>query len=419
MFWKELTTGIYPWDIHDEGIETILDNLQNEAGCNAAYMLSIMHHEKRPLWDNYYPHNPVRKYYQAEDSRAYFKPDPAAYKNSRIKPRTSDRDFLKGTDWLELFSKALRKRGMKPGAELSHTLLDKERAVGEFADCVQRDIYGQPLPRIGMFSGQILCWNNPDAVAFLSALGADLARYDLEMIQTCIWPFEAGDRAGHNLLGAFKGGCFCDHCGKAASELGFDWDHIKAKARYWADALTHRDLAGNEQRLLLERSMPSDTAILLECPELYQWLRMRCQSFANALGECKKAIHAVNPKIDFRFNTCMRPAELFSQDYGLIAPNVDSFRTMDYSEQTGDEAKVMEKGKWVLQIRRQVGDDVPIIGAIAPRFKATPDLIRKGIKQVALAGADGLSFGFYDGATMERLRAIRQGMQEAEVSLRD
>ena len=58
MLWKELTTGIYPWDIHDEGIENILDNLQKYAGNNAAYMLALMHHEKRPLHANYYPHNP-------------------------------------------------------------------------------------------------------------------------------------------------------------------------------------------------------------------------------------------------------------------------------------------------------------------------------------------------------------------------
>ena len=48
MYWSELTTGIYPWDMHDEGIESILDNLQEYAGNNAAYMLAIMHHEKRP-----------------------------------------------------------------------------------------------------------------------------------------------------------------------------------------------------------------------------------------------------------------------------------------------------------------------------------------------------------------------------------
>jgi hypothetical protein len=169
MFWKELTTGIYPWDIHDEGIENILDNLQEYAGNNAAYMLALMHHEKRPLHANYYPHNPVRKRYLAEDSRVYFTIHPEMYKDSRIKPLPSERDFLKGTDWLDIFIKALRKRGMKTGAEISHTPLDSERGRREFGDCIQRDIYGNP-PSYDRFTWQQLCWNSPDAREYVYSL---------------------------------------------------------------------------------------------------------------------------------------------------------------------------------------------------------------------------------------------------------
>ena len=35
-----------------------------------------------------------------------------------------------------------------------------------------------------------------------------------------------------------------------------------------------------------------------------------------------------------------------------------------------------------------------------------------------MSGVDGLSFGFYDGVAIERLRAIKEGMAEAEVQLR-
>ena len=62
---------------------------------------------------------------------------------------------------------------------------------------------------------------------------------------------------------------------------------------------------------------------------------------------------------------------------------------------------------------------MPIIGAISPRGKATPYLIKKAIKNIALSGADGLAFGFYDCASMERLSAIKQGLEEAEIKVRD
>jgi hypothetical protein len=46
-------------------------------------------------------------------------------------------------------------------------------------------------------------------------------------------------------------------------------------------------------------------------------------------------------------------------------------------------------------------------------------LIREGVRIVALGGADGLSYGFYDGATMKRLDAIRESMEEFEIHLRN
>ncbi|MCL5019334.1 MAG: hypothetical protein M1426_02500 [Patescibacteria group bacterium] len=39
----------------------------------------------KPLTDYFYPHNPVRKTYYPEDSRAYWNPNPKFY--NRIKPR--------------------------------------------------------------------------------------------------------------------------------------------------------------------------------------------------------------------------------------------------------------------------------------------------------------------------------------------
>lgn len=418
MYWKELTTGIYPWDIHDEGIENILDNLQNYAGNNAAYMLALMHYEKRPLHDNYYHHNPVRKQYLAEDSRTYFTIHPEMYKDSRIKPLSTEMDFLKGIDWLEIFIKALRLRGMKTGAEISHTPLDSERGAGEFRDCIQKDIYGNP-PYYGRFTNQQLCWNSPDARNYVCALAADLAKhYDLDMIQTCSFLYNPGRLDLHPFLGVALGGCFCDNCKREAEAQGIDFESIKKTARYLADLLTADDLKSIEARLLLKRGNSTSAMFLLEYSELYTWLQFRCKTVTNYMKQLSESIHAVNRKIDFRFNTCWQEAELIGQNLCDISKYTDSIRMMDYSEQTGDDGLVSKKDHWLANVRRQIGDDIPIIAGIAPRAKATPELIKKGIKIVALGGADGLSYGFYDGATFEHLSAIREGMSDCEIKLR-
>lgn len=86
MIFKEITASLYPWDLHDEGVDVILDNLQNYSGVNAVYLVGLMHYEKRPLTDYYYPHNPVRKVFFPEDSRIYWQLHPEFYRDSRINP---------------------------------------------------------------------------------------------------------------------------------------------------------------------------------------------------------------------------------------------------------------------------------------------------------------------------------------------
>lgn len=441
MRWSELTTGIYPWDIHDEGIEAILDNLIAYAGNNAAYMLALMHHEKRPLHANYYPHNPVRKRYLAEDSRCYFTIHDECYQHSRIKPLPSERDFLKGTDWLQVFIDGLRRRGMRTGAEISHTPLDSFRGIGEFSDCIQRDVYGRP-PEYGRFTNQQLCWNSADAREYVCSLARDLAlHYDLDMIQTCSLLYNPGRLDLHPFLGVVLGGCFCGNCKREAQKQGLDFEAMKRAARRWADILssektdspglafdkdlsyvsassTEDILEMIEERLLLKQGNSTSTMFMLEEPELYAWLKFRCDTVTSYMKELSQAIHGANPRIDFRFNTCWQEQELIGQNLKAIAPYVDSIRMMDYSEQYGDAELVSKKGFWLANVRRQVGQDKTIIGGIAPRAKATPELIKQGIRILCKGGVDGLSYGFYDGACFANLSAIREAMAENEVTLR-
>src|SRR6185437_3082512 len=109
MALSEIAASLYAWDLADETVERCLDNLEGLAHVNSAYLVGLMHKEKRPLHARFYPHNPVRKYYSPEDSRAYWTPDPARYRG-RIKPLTSSRDFLAGTDWLDHLTGAARAR---------------------------------------------------------------------------------------------------------------------------------------------------------------------------------------------------------------------------------------------------------------------------------------------------------------------
>lgn len=415
MIFREISASLYPWDLADEGVDRILDNLEQMTGCNSVYLIALMHHEKRPLTDFFYPHNPVRKTYYPEDSRAYWHPDLSYYKETPIKPRPSERDFLKQTDWLSLLIETARKRGMKTGVELSHTLIDGERARDQFPHCMQQDISGNRI-------GKLICFNNPDAREYAVSLFVELvSRYDVDYIQTCLIPYASGQAprgAAHDaarLIGTVLGGCFCDHCARAAEEAGLDWERIKLDLKPLADSASSPTLEQAHELSLLIASNTSPTAILLENPSLFQWLVFRRDSLTRFFKEVHDRIHAIRPGIDLRLNAYITAnQELSGLDLRALKPHLDSIRSSDYSEQSGDPARLEHKRRWLLSVRRAVGDEMYFLSAIGVRPKATPELVRQGVVVSAQCGVDGITIGHYDGATFSHLRAIKEGRELAD-----
>lgn len=381
----EVSASLYAWDLHDEGIETILDNVQQMAAVNSVYLISPMHPEKRPLTSDAFPHNPVRKTWMAEDSRIYWHPEMKRY--GRIQPRLSDHDWLNQTDWVKLLVEAARKRGMKTGVELSHTTIDKERAEGELADCMQRDIRGQICQQQESRTSpqrylHPVCPNSPDGRQYIIALFSDLAaNYDLDYLQWCTIPFDQG--------GPDKGGCFCGSCIKTAAAENFDL----AKAR----------------EVLLK-----DPAAK---PEADRWQKFRCDSLARFYKDIAAAVHQIKPKMDLRFNLYFRNEAAWGVDLKHIRPHLNSLRVMEYTEQQGNPAAMPQKRQWLTHVRDAIGPDFPLLSAIAVRPKATPELIRQGVQIAVDCGVAGITLGHYDGAEFPMLRAIRDGLADAKVPL--
>ncbi len=437
---SEIAASLYAWDLLDEGIEPPLETLRATTGANSTYLVALMHWEKRPLTDFYYPHNPKRKTYFPEDSRVYWQPHLELYRDTKIKPRTSDRPELKGTDWLERLVTVARKGGWKTGAEISHTVLDLERARGEFQSVVQRDIYGNPL-------AQLICVNNPDARQYLIALFTDLVKnYDLDFVQTCLVPFAAGrlrvsvglgeeqhapntfgfetwgdagsPTPAEKVMATSLGGCFCPSCESAAKADGLDLRAVRRAMLPLADMFDHPGPEQGHRLALLRASNTSPVAVLLEHPEIFDWMKFRCASLTRLFADVHAAIHQINPKIDLRLNAFIsRDCELSGIDFAALKPYLGSIRSSDYSEQSGSAAQLEHKRRFLLSIRSAVGDEMKFLSAIGIRPKATPELIRQGVVISSQCGADGLSLGHYDGAPLKNLEAIRQGLADADVTV--
>ncbi|UCF85247.1 MAG: family 10 glycosylhydrolase [Desulfobacteraceae bacterium] len=375
----EVETQLRPWTIYDEGMSTILDNVQSMAGVNSIYLIVVMHQEHRPFHAPEFPHNPVRDSFKAEDSRVSFFPDMKRY--GRIKPLLSDYDWIRDTDWLALVVDSCRARGLRVGAEVSHFPIPKQ-LVRANPDWQQKKINGEPWSAIRF------CPNHPDTREYVIALFGDIvANYDVDYIQTCQYLFNDKD--------IDEGGtCFCRHCIDEAKETGFD----------------------------LEAAIPILKKNKNAQPERDKWLAFRRNSTTKLYREISGKIKQENPKCHLRLNDVFvwsgRDALSFGLDLKAVAPYLGSIVNQDHQEQKGKSNETFDlRKRWLETNRNSIGPDKPLICSIAPRMDAFPGLVKAGIK-VALehpAKVNGLAMKHYDGASFSLMRAFRQGMIEAGV----
>ena len=417
MIFREVSARLFPWDYVDEGADSILYSLERDCLVTSIYPVILMHDEKRPLSEFYYPHNPRRKIYWTEDSRAYWHFDPTFYRESRIKPLLSDNAELKDTDWVQFTVEVCRRRGLKVGVELSHTWVDKARLRAEFPDCLQRNIDGKPFPTT-------LCVNSPDTRAYARALYTELAtRYDLDFIQTCFLGFAGAPSYREKLSEVQRlvrlplGACFCDNCREAAEAQGLNWNAIVDRLRWIVDGHDrYHAKQAFELNLLLNSTMTA-SQLFIEVPEFYAWLKFRCDSYTRFWKEIHAAAHAARPNIDVRFNDCWIYPELLGFDLRAMSPYFDSIRGADYLEETGNPELMTAKRGFYHFIRRAVGLDKHFLTALSQRVRATPELIRETILMSAQCGADGTTIASYDTATPKLMRAVREGFEEAGITI--
>ncbi|MBD2753004.1 hypothetical protein [Spirosoma validum] len=370
----EVTGSIYPWEVHDEGIDLILDNMTGIAGVNSVYLIAVMHQEHRPFNNDNLPgtfnfiHNPVRTEWDAEDSRAYFKPHMELY--GKIKPLMSREAWLNDTDWLKIVLDKAHARGLRAGVEVSHTYIPVDY-LNQHEEYKQRDITNKPVDRP--------CTNNPDVREYLVTLYGDLAKhYDVDYIQTCMLLFSRSDDP-------VKGGtCFCESCKHKANAMGFN----------------------------MEEAIPVLKDNPYAEPQLTNWRNFRKACTTEIYKLVTDRIHQENPSIDFRLN------DLNDRTSGLtleeLKNNINSVHLSTHTEQNGYQKS--DRKSRILTTKYFMGDNIPIIPGVPTRLLTTPEIIKSSIKISVENGSKGIGIKHYDGSPYSNLRAVRNGLSEAGVA---
>jgi hypothetical protein len=206
-------------DLADEGVATVLDNVQHRGGLGGV-TVAAAYHEGRDV----FPHNPKHTVRFLEGGAVFF--EPHVLRDVRLQPPVSEVAPVMP----ELLA-AADSRGLAVRAWT--VFLHNGALAAAYPDCAPENAFGDRYVTD-------LCPANPDVRAFARALAADVARLGVATICSESLHYHALEHGyAHEryfvplsarvryLLGL----CFCEHCLAAARAQGVDGDAVRRQAR--------------------------------------------------------------------------------------------------------------------------------------------------------------------------------------------
>jgi hypothetical protein len=227
---------VYPWDVRDEGIDPVLDQMQ-EMGVSGVSMATIYHsiehvqmHAALAGGGRVYEHR----------GAAYFQPDESKYANTRLRPIVAD--WLGSENPLAELGQACQRAdlSMRSWTVCCHN----SEMVRQYPDAAIKNAFGDVNPTW-------MCPLNPDVGEYIRAAADDLSsNYPFEAIELESPAFNAARHYHTHVKMGLEPGeaeqfllalCFCESCRQGALSAGIDVDPIvravQAELEKWfADA---------------------------------------------------------------------------------------------------------------------------------------------------------------------------------------
>ena len=206
-------------DFHDEGYDTVLDNVQNRAGLDGVGVAASYHHSR-----DLFPHNPRGKI-RFLRGEVFFQPDEGLYALTKIRPVVSP--IVTEQDPLGTLTEKAALRGLevRPWTNNMHNTL----LASANPDCAIENAFGDTIITN-------LCPANPDVRAYICALSANIARYPVQALLTesvIYMPYDHGYHHERTLLpltGTHRyvmSLCFCPHCTAAGAAADIDMKRLR------------------------------------------------------------------------------------------------------------------------------------------------------------------------------------------------
>ncbi|GIV75610.1 MAG: hypothetical protein KatS3mg050_0004 [Litorilinea sp.] len=271
----------------DEGVEPVLDILQERGAINALMLASFTFTRGtggRQIPGQPLPDHGVQEYDLDFRGGNYATIHPRYYATTVIgedarAPDHGDWDFL-----AEVIP-AARQRGMACYAwieESSYSALAQKMA--NFIHLLEQDVYGRPTSQP--------CFNNPLYRNWHFSLLEDyLKSYDLDGIQWCSERWGPLNNLIQGPAEARRAVCFCPHCRQLARERGIDVE--RARAGYLALAAWNQDVSQGERPI--DGAFVTFWRLLLQYPEILAWAKLWADSQHQFFREIYGVVKAIDP----------------------------------------------------------------------------------------------------------------------------
>lgn len=382
----EFALWAYPWDLIDEGVESVADRLA--AIGISEINLATNYHSVQP----FLPHNPKRKTFFAHAS-SYFHPHEEYY--GRLSPVSNE--TMGEEDWLACIVEGVEDTSLSLN---SWTIGCHNSRLG---------MANQDLTLESPFGDSLafgLCPSQPATQKYLQSLLTDLsARAPFKRIELETFDYFYGTGFGWHhdkyhlelgRLGEFLFGlCFCDACCDNAQEIGIDVDEARTSAQDGLEAIINSDL-------------PPDTSIvswLRTHPELAAYIDVRMTTLTNLYSNLRTV---TDDDIDLGRYTGffeIEDAWMHGANLDTLAAHLDYYTVIAYES---SRAEVVQR----IRTADRLTSDIQLHAGILPGYPAvtSSDVVRDIIDGIAATNVERVSFYNYGLLPEQNLDWIEQAI---------
>ncbi len=315
----------------DEGIEPVLDILQERGAINALMLASFTLTRGtggRQIPGQPLPDHGVQEYDLDFRGGNYAAIHPQHYAKTVIGDDVRAPEY---GDWdmLAAVIPAAQQRGMACYAwieESSYSFL--ARHMANFIHLLEQDAHGRPTNQP--------CFNNPDYRNWHLSIVEDYVKsYPLQGIQWCSERWGPLNTLLAGASSAHRAVCFCPHCRALGRERGIDV--TRAREGFLALAAWNEGVSGGDK--------PADGAfvtfwrLLLNYPEILAWEKLWCDSQHQFFREIYGAAKAIQPAVQVGWHVwhqnSFSPFFRAEQDFGIYKHFSDFIKPVLYNNCAG------------------------------------------------------------------------------------